>query len=54
MFYLYIDPGSGSLLFQALISSILTIVVFYKKIVALIKYRFFRNKKTKNMDQDPL
>lgn len=40
MFLLYIDPGSGSLLFQALLSGILTIAVFYKRIVALIRQKF--------------
>ncbi len=37
MIILYIDPGSGSLLFQAIISSFLTIIVFYKKVVTYIK-----------------
>jgi hypothetical protein len=40
MFLLYIDPGSGSLLFQALLSGLLTVVVFFKRIVAYIKFRF--------------
>ncbi len=39
-FFLYIDPGSGSLLFQALLSVILTVLVFLKRIVAYIKYEF--------------
>jgi len=40
---LYIDPGSGSLLFQAILSGILTAVVFFKRIVAFLKFRFGRN-----------
>jgi len=40
MCLLYIDPGSGSLLFQALLSGLLTVVVFFKRIVAYIKFRF--------------
>ena len=34
---LYIDPGSGSLLFQALLSGFLTILIFLKKIVTFVK-----------------
>jgi hypothetical protein len=37
MIILYIDPGSGSLFFQALISGFLTFIVFYKKIITFIK-----------------
>ncbi len=40
----YIDPGSGSLLFQALLSGLLTILVFYKRVIAYIKH-FFSKKK---------
>ncbi len=48
MYLLYIDPGSGSLLFQALLSGLLTIVVFFKRIVAYFKFKFGKNK----MDED--
>ena len=40
MYLLYIDPGSGSLLFQALLSGLLTVVVFFKRILAFIKFKF--------------
>ena len=40
MYLLYIDPGSGSLLFQALLSGLLTVVVFFKRIVAFFKFKF--------------
>jgi hypothetical protein len=40
--FIYIDPGSGSLLFQALLSSLLTGVVFFKKITTYIKGLFTR------------
>ena len=40
MILLYIDPGSGSLFFQALLSGLLTVVVFFKRIVAFIKFKF--------------
>lgn len=43
---LYLDPGSGSLLFQALISGFLTIMIFFKRIVAFFKFKFM--KKAKN------
>ena len=45
MTFLYIDPGSGSLLFQALLSGFLTVVVFSKRIIAYIKYSFFKKKR---------
>ena len=39
-FLLYIDPGSGSLLFQALLSGLLTALVFFKRIIAFFKFKF--------------
>ena len=48
-FLLYIDPGSGSLLFQALLSGLLTVIVFFKRIVAYIKYKFGK-RKTEEID----
>jgi hypothetical protein len=44
MYLLYIDPGSGSLLFQALLSGLLTVLVFFKRIVAFIKFKFGKHK----------
>ena len=44
MYLLYIDPGSGSLLFQTLLSGLLTVVVFFKRIVAFIKFKFGKHK----------
>jgi hypothetical protein len=41
---LYIDPGSGSLLFQALLSGLFTILVFFKRIVDYFKYKFGKKK----------
>lgn len=43
MCMLYIDPGAGSLLFQAILSAFFTLVVFYKKIILFLKLKF--NKK---------
>lgn len=45
MYLLYIDPGSGSLLFQALLSGFLTVVVFFKRIVHFIKFKLGKDKK---------
>ena len=45
--FLYIDPGSGSLLFQALVSGFLTVVIFFKRIVAYVKYLFLKGKAKK-------
>lgn len=49
MSLLYIDPGAGSLIFQALLSGLLSILFFYKKILIFIKSKF--NKKD-NFDVD--
>jgi len=51
MILLYIDPGSGSLLFQALLSGLLTVVVFFKRIVAYIKFRFGKTKETDEIEK---
>ena len=51
MFILYIDPGTGSLLFQALLSGFLTIVVFFKRIMAFLKLKFMP-KEDKEMHKD--
>jgi len=45
MYFLYIDPGSGSLLFQALLSGFLTVVVFSKRIISYVKYSLFKKKR---------
>lgn len=47
---IYIDPGSGSLLFQALLSGLLTIMAFYKRIIAYFKSRFTK-KKAEDLDE---
>lgn len=41
----YIDPGTGSLLFQALLSGFLTIVVFYKRVILFVKNLFKKKEK---------
>jgi len=38
---LYIDPGSGSLLLQALIAGIISLVVFFKNIKLFISNFFY-------------
>jgi len=46
-FLLYLDPGSGSYIVQALIAAVLGIGFFFKNISLYIKTffsRFFRNK----------
>ena len=37
---LYIDPGSGSLLFQMILSGLLTILVFFKRVMFYVKSFF--------------
>ena len=51
MFLLYIDPGSGSLLFQALLSGFFTALLFFKKIVAFFKYKFGRRKPEEEIEK---
>lgn len=41
----YIDPGTGSLLFQALLSGVLTLVVFYKRVILFVKNLFKKKEK---------
>ena len=48
MSILYIDPGTGSLLFQTLVSGFLTILVFYKRIKFFLKNKFDNFFKKKN------
>jgi len=43
-FFLYVDPGTGSLLFQTLLSGLLTALLFFKRIVAYFKYIFGKKK----------
>jgi hypothetical protein len=44
---LYIDPGGGSMLVQAIIASLLGILYFFKNIKTYIKSFFFKFKKEK-------
>jgi hypothetical protein len=39
---LYIDPGSGSYLIQAIIAAVLGVAFFFKNIVFAIKHFFYR------------
>ena len=43
---LYIDPGTGSLLFQLILSGIISILIYFKKIIGFfkIKAKDIRNK----------
>jgi hypothetical protein len=45
MILLYVDPGSGSLLFQALLSGLLTFIVFFKRILSFIKFYIFNKRR---------
>lgn len=44
MINLYIDPGTGMILIQLIISGFAAIAVFYKKILNKIKSLFGKNK----------
>ena len=39
---LYIDPGSGSYLVQAIIAGILGIIFFFKNIMIAVRHFFYR------------
>lgn len=41
---LYIDPGSGSYLVQAIIAAVLGVAFFFKNILAYIRSFFYRSK----------
>jgi hypothetical protein len=45
-FILYIDPGSGSLFFQVLLSGLLTALVFFKKGMRMVHSFFSKKKKS--------
>ena len=45
IFWLYIDPGSGSLLFQLLISGVVGLLAFFKIYWKKIKNFFVKEKK---------
>jgi hypothetical protein len=49
---LYIDPGSGSYLVQAIIAAVLGVAFFFKNIWAYIKAFFYRPRK-KTEDNPP-
>jgi hypothetical protein len=44
---LYIDPQSGSLFFQLILSGLLSVMIFFKQIIAYVKSVFSRNKSSK-------
>jgi hypothetical protein len=46
---LYIDPGSGSLLFQILIAGIVSVLFFFKRIIR--KLMFWRKQSNKLNDK---
>jgi hypothetical protein len=48
MILVYIDPGAGSLFFQAILSGILTVIVFYKRVIMYVKIKFKNKKKFEN------
>ncbi len=52
MLILYIDPGVGSLIFQALLSGLLTVVVFYKRIIAMIRQKFGKTADTTSQEEN--
>ena len=41
-FLIYVDPGSGSYLVQAIVAAALGIAFFFKNIVAYLKHWYYR------------
>lgn len=39
---LYIDPGSGSYLVQAIVAAALGVAFFFKNIIAVVRHWFYR------------
>jgi hypothetical protein len=49
MHFIYIDPGSGSYLVQALVAAVLGVAFFFKNITLTLKawyYRLFKRNKS--------
>ncbi len=51
---LYIDPGSGSYILQAIIAAVLGGLMFFKNFWLGIKSFFVKNKPEENLDKDEL
>ncbi|MGZ3838808.1 MAG: hypothetical protein ACXVKI_00610 [Flavisolibacter sp.] len=47
-FLLYIDPGSGSYLVQAIVAAALGVAFFFKNLKTYVKHWFYRLFKKKN------
>jgi hypothetical protein len=52
IFFLYIDPGSGSYLVQMIIAGVLAGLFYFKNLWMRIKSFFTKNKKEENSDND--
>ena len=48
----YIDPGSGSMIFQMLLASFVGLLTFYKKIISFFKILFKVKPKETNNKSD--
>lgn len=52
--FLYLDPGSGSYLVQAIIAAILGAMFYFRNILWRVKAFFFRPKKEEKTGNDPV
>jgi len=52
--FLYVDPGSGSYLIQAIIAAILGALFYFKNIWFRVKAFFFKSKKEDVPENDPV
>jgi hypothetical protein len=53
-FFLYVDPGSGSFLVQAIIAGVLGALFFFKNLWWKVKAFFWRPKKEDTSKNDPV
>ena len=51
-FFAYIDPGSGSLLFQLILASFLSVITFSKRVKFFVTSHFKRVFKLEKRDAD--
>lgn len=51
LFFLYLDPGSGSMIVQALIAGALGFMMFFKNLTYKITHFFSKKKEETNDDE---
>jgi len=52
IFFLYIDPGSGSYLVQLIIASVLGVAIYFRNFISRIRSFFTRRKPGEKRERD--